>query len=173
VFAQNSEAKTPCKPIAVLELTGALRKDPQRRRTDPAARGVHSAILRSISRGEQTQVWHELKAVCPPGVLTAADRLAVEIASVLMLRFRKQGVHVRRGDLNQLVSVLSRRGMSPLRTDYGSASSMQRNSPLARFDPLSSKIGWGCHSVYGGWRLLFRSFSERSGPYEEGVQWVA
>jgi len=102
----------PRKPTAVLELTGAFRKNPQRKRTEPPATGPLGVPPEHFT-GEQAVVWHELAAVCPPGVLTRADRVLVEIAVVLMLRFRKQGTYMRRGYFNLLVSVLSRMGMSP------------------------------------------------------------
>jgi hypothetical protein len=102
----------PRKPTAVLELTGAFRKNPQRRRTEPPATGPLGDPPEHFT-AEQASVWHELAAVCPPGVLTRSDRLIVEIAVVLMLRVRQQGPRMRRGELNVLISVLSRMGMSP------------------------------------------------------------
>jgi hypothetical protein len=102
----------PRKPTAVLELTGAFRKNPQRKRTDPPATGPLGDPPEHFTP-EQAVVWHELAAVSPRGVLTRSDRLLVEIAVVLMLRVRKQGPRMRRGELNVLISVLSRMGMSP------------------------------------------------------------
>jgi hypothetical protein len=102
----------PRKPTAVLELTGAFRKNPQRKRTEPPTTGPLGDPPKHFTP-EQTAVWHELAAACPPGVLTRSDRLIVEIAVVLMLRVRNQRAHMRRGELNVLISVLSRMGMSP------------------------------------------------------------
>jgi hypothetical protein len=102
----------PRKPTAVLELTGAFRKNPKRRRTEPVPTGPLGEPPEHFTI-EQAQVWHELAGACSPGVLTASDRLLVEIAAVMMLQFRKQGAHTKRGDLNLLISILSRMGMSP------------------------------------------------------------
>jgi hypothetical protein len=102
----------PRKPTAVLELTGAFRKNPQRRRTDPVATGPLGDPPAHFT-AELVSMWHELASLCPPGVLTASDRFLVEIAAVLMLRVRKQAHILRRADLNLLISVLSRMGMSP------------------------------------------------------------
>jgi hypothetical protein len=102
----------PRKPTAVLELTGAFRKDPQRKRTEPPTTGPLGDPPEHFT-AEQDAMWHELASVCPPGVLTRSDRCLVEIAVVLMLQFRKQGAHMSSSDFNQLVSVLSRMGMRP------------------------------------------------------------
>jgi hypothetical protein len=96
----------------VLELTGAFRKNPQRKRTEPVPAGPLGDPPKHFT-AEQVRVWHELAAVSPPGVLTAGDRWLVEIAAVLMLEVRKNSTHMRKGDLKLLISVLSRMGMSP------------------------------------------------------------
>lgn len=102
----------PRKPTAVLELTGAFRKNPQRKRTEPPTAGPLGDPPEHFT-AEQDAMWHELASICPPGVLMRSDRVVVEIAVVLMLQFRKQGAHMSRSDFKQLVSVLSRMGMSP------------------------------------------------------------
>jgi hypothetical protein len=67
----------PRKPGAVLELTGAFRKNRQRKRTEPPATGPLGDPPEHFT-AEQAVVWHELAAACPPGVLTRSGRLLVE-----------------------------------------------------------------------------------------------
>ena len=55
--------------------------------------------------------WHELVAMAPPGVLTNADRWAVEIAAGLMAEYRK-GEMLPAG-VGHLRSILGRMGLTP------------------------------------------------------------
>ena len=78
----------PRLPTELLELRGAFRKDPQRRR----AVGPKSPIgigepPEHLSEGEKA-VWRELVANAPAGVLTGADRAVMELLVRLMARFR-------------------------------------------------------------------------------------
>jgi hypothetical protein len=68
----------PRKPTAVLELTGAFRKNPQRKRTEPPTAGPLGDPPEHFT-AEQAAVWHELASICPPGVLMRSDRVVVEI----------------------------------------------------------------------------------------------
>jgi phage terminase small subunit len=102
----------PRKPTAVLELTGAFRKNPKRKRTEPESTGAIGDPPAHFNR-EQAAIWRELVSTCSPGVLQRADRLLLEIAVVLTLRFRKQAAHMSSADMKGLISVLARMGMSP------------------------------------------------------------
>jgi hypothetical protein len=63
----------PRKPTATLELVGAFRKDPKRRRKDPATKGPIGEPPPSLPL-ELHAVWHELIDAAPLDVRTHADR---------------------------------------------------------------------------------------------------
>jgi hypothetical protein len=102
----NGKTRTP---TAVLELRGAFRRNPNRRRKfepristalpEPPPRlpkPVKSAWLEMQGRG----YW-----------LTSADRFLVEIAATLMARYRFE--EIKSGDVSQLIQLLGRLGFAP------------------------------------------------------------
>jgi len=80
----------PRKPAALLELSGAFRKNPDRRRADepkdPRALGEPPGRLPV----EAIPYWEELATMVGGGVLTFRDRWVVEIAARLMEKFARQ-----------------------------------------------------------------------------------
>jgi hypothetical protein len=80
----------PRKPAALLELSGAFRKNPDRRRTDepkdPRALGEPPGRLPV----DAIPYWEELANMVGGGVLTFRDRWVVEIAARLMEKFSRQ-----------------------------------------------------------------------------------
>jgi len=101
----------PRKPTAVLELTGAFQKDPQRKRPyEPQPTGSlgeppvdFDDVLKAL--------WRDLVRMVPPGVLTNADRWLVELACRTM-REVKSGQALA-AEKNLLLSCLSRMGLTP------------------------------------------------------------
>ena len=101
----------PRKPTRVLELSGAFKQHPERRRAaepqptgpigEPPARLYTKAI----------PFWDEIVTQCAPGVLTVADRWAVELASRIMLKVAIGSV--KGCELGVLRSLLSSMGMTP------------------------------------------------------------
>jgi|SRR5579862_5590716 len=76
----------PRKPTALLELSGAFKHDPQRRRDgEPRPTGPLGDPPERLPT-EAVPYWHEIEATCAPGVLTISDRFAVELAARLMAR---------------------------------------------------------------------------------------
>jgi len=106
----------PRKPAALQELTGAYKKNPQRRRVEPVPTGPLGDPPERLSK-EEKSAWHELVAIAPPGVLKNADRMVVELASRLLARVWKEGIGGRSGlapgELSMLEKLLSKMGMSP------------------------------------------------------------
>ena len=71
-------------PTKILELKGAYKKDPQRRRVDEPQpeREIERPIDRKRAEGNpwtQVEVWDELVMQIAPGVLTCMDSVAFEI----------------------------------------------------------------------------------------------
>ncbi len=101
----------PRTPTAVLEMRGAFKVHPGRRRPDePKPTGELGDPPPSLGEAARA-AWGEIVGMAPPGVLTSADRWAVEIAASLMADFRK-------GDMlpagvGHLRGMLGRMGLTP------------------------------------------------------------
>ena len=105
----------PRTPTAVLELTGAFQKDPQRRECregEPAANGpLGDPPAGFAADRELLEIWDELVSLVPANVLARADRWTVELACRMMRLLRKGGFKA--AELNILLSCLSRMGLTP------------------------------------------------------------
>lgn len=122
----------PRKPSNVLELTGAFKQNPQRRRVDPEAAGPikkHPDYLKL----SEISAWKEIIKCSPAGVITESDRLAVEIASCLMAEFRESPIDMHPSRLARLCALLGQLGMTPAdRSKIGvKASKKQDENPFA------------------------------------------
>ncbi len=103
----------PRKPTAVLELTGAFRKDPQRKRArsaEPVPTGeIGDAPVHFDA--QLAAIWYEVISLIPAGVPTAADRIIVELTCSLVHGLRNGTSE--RGDKALLRSCLASLGMTP------------------------------------------------------------
>jgi hypothetical protein len=107
------------KPKAVHELNGTFEKHPERAAAyanEPKPEGPLGPPPASFDPASFTgsrllAIWEELVAQAPPGVLTSADRLHVELACRLMFRIRQGGA--KSGDYSRLESLLGKMGMNP------------------------------------------------------------
>jgi len=101
----------PRKPTAVLELTGAFQKDPQRRRDhEPKPQGPIGDPPADFDDVLMV-LWRELLGMVPAGVLAVADRWLLELTCRTM-REVKRG-HALAAEKNLLLSCLSRMGLTP------------------------------------------------------------
>ena len=94
-------------------MRGAYKKDPQRVRTgEPVGVG---GIGDAPDRFTELQIaaWKEIVATCHAGVLCTADRIAVELAAVLLADFRSNASDMPAAKLARLDSLLARFGMTP------------------------------------------------------------
>lgn len=100
------------KPTNVLELNGAWRHDPQRRRVEPQP---HGPIGKAPKQGPITfaKAWGLIVAQCPEGVLADRDRVWVEVAASLYVQFRNDPAGMHPAKLSRLTAMLSSLGMSP------------------------------------------------------------
>ena len=101
----------PRTPTEILELRGAYRKDPQRRR--PVGPKSEKELGQPPSHLTKLEVtcWNELERNIIAGVLTSAERWTVEIASRLMARLRTDWLTG--AEFAQLSKALSSLGMTP------------------------------------------------------------
>ena len=102
----------PRKPTAHLELTGAFKKDPQRKRVgEPKPdKPVGKPPVR-LNEAER-KAWFEIARQCHPGVLTVMDRAALEIVAcgVAWLWNNKDATVT---DRKSILAMLGKFGMTP------------------------------------------------------------
>lgn len=102
----------PRTPTNVLALKGAFKKDPQRIRVDPDSQGPIGNAPARLTDG-QKQIWREIKASAPVGVLTKADRFAVEELCILVDERRTKPADMTDGRRALLRQYLGQFGMTP------------------------------------------------------------
>lgn len=101
------------KPTAVLKLVGAFEKNPQRERpAEPEPTGEIGAAPKRLNQ-RQRKIWDEVLSNLPPGVAANSDRIALELLVMRLDTFRQTPAVLTAADTNQLISLLSRFGMTP------------------------------------------------------------
>jgi phage terminase small subunit len=106
----------PRKPTKLLAITGGYDKNPGRL---SATRGDEPFEQRALGEppphldAKQRVTWAEIERIAPEGVLTHADRLIVEIAAVLLARFRRCGELMPIVEVTRLQSILGELGLTP------------------------------------------------------------
>lgn len=105
----------PRKPTAVLNITGAFAKNPNRKRPGEPKPTGGIGPYRPLTEGslEPAKIWDELVGMCAPGVLTNSDRAAMEIAVEYLRQFRVDPIHCSAERVKTLIALLARFGMTP------------------------------------------------------------
>src|ERR1017187_3686782 len=100
------------KPTRLLELSGAYRHNPQRRRPpEPQPTAPLGPAPEHLSP-EAAACWAELEAMIPPGVVFASDRWAMELSATSMADTRSGTIsNARYAGLLRLMAAL---GLSPV-----------------------------------------------------------
>lgn len=93
-------------PLAIAELTGRTRHDPQRYKQPPKVEPLGDPPEHLSS--EARAVWVELAEGCVPGVLGAPDRFVLELASTLTAEMRRSPGNFSTGKMTALRSILAR-----------------------------------------------------------------
>jgi phage terminase small subunit len=102
------------KPTALLALTGALEAKPGRygnRASEPTPDPLPKTAPKHLTP-ELKLLWKELLKEAPPGVLTASDKLLLEITCRLIQKMRMGTIST--GETAQLLNALGRMGMTPV-----------------------------------------------------------
>ena len=102
------------KPISILQASGAVAKNPQRfhdRKSEPVPSKPVGNPPKTLDQAER-KAWKEIISNAAPGTLGNSDRIALEIASKLLVRFRA-GEFSKASEVSTLVSLLARFGMTP------------------------------------------------------------
>lgn len=103
----------PRTPSNVLDARGAFKKNPNRARPDePAVDGEIGDPPERFTDGQRA-AWFDFTLTCHAGVIGTADRIALEIAAVLLDDFRMNPVDMPAAKLARLDSLLGRFGMTP------------------------------------------------------------
>lgn len=128
-------AGRPRTPTAVLDARGAFKKDPQRRRDgEPVVREPLGAMPDNFDEG-QARAWTEITETAPLGVLTEADRLAVEFAATLLAEFRQDRYGFPATKHGTLLKLLGQFGMTPSeRSRLSIPKAKERENPFAALD---------------------------------------
>lgn len=100
------------KPSNVLELSGAWRKDPQRKRVDPTPTGPIGPPPKQKAL-TFPDAWRYLVKCAPAGVLADRDRVWLEVAAHLLVQFRADPANMHPAKLSRLTACLSALGLSP------------------------------------------------------------
>ena len=103
----------PRTPSNVLEARGAFAHNPDRTREDFES-GVFDKSAPAYFSEEQVAVWNEMVGLLPESVLQATDRMAVELTSRLVARFRAlDDCDVSMAQVAQIRTALASLGMTP------------------------------------------------------------
>lgn len=100
----------PRIPSNVLELKGAFDKNPQRRREDPKVEAGLGAPPDYFNEAE-SEIWREIEASAPEGVLARSDRIAVEMLVSLLVKFRARE-SLKAAERAHMLNLLSRLGLT-------------------------------------------------------------
>lgn len=106
----------PKLPFALAKLRGSTRKNPSRYESRKHAPQPHEGLgepPQGLSPGA-LQAWLEIDRGLPPGVLTVADRMAVELAAQLLSEFRENPALFPAARLAQLRGLLGSLGLTPV-----------------------------------------------------------
>lgn len=121
------------KPAAKLELAGAFKKNPARARRDVAAVGKIGRWPRAAST-DPAIVWGEICRSAPPGLLKAADSLAVELAVRLIVQMRADAEGLTAAKATAIANLLDRLGLTPrARTQIDAPAAPPKESVYAEF----------------------------------------
>ena len=101
----------PRKPTGILDITGAFKNHPNRRRPrEPQPRGDVGKPPDRLNEAQRAR-WAELVDLCAPGVLTEQDRPAVE----LFCRLWQDSIdgRLKGSELAQFRMLMCRLGLTP------------------------------------------------------------
>jgi phage terminase small subunit len=101
------------QPREVAELKGATRHNPQRYVSETPKNDRPLGAMPDHLTPEAKAVWFEVEEYLLPGVMTAADRLVMEMLCELLAEFRAGPKEFPANRLGHLIGCLARFGMSP------------------------------------------------------------
>ncbi|MBB5420794.1 hypothetical protein [Paraburkholderia atlantica] len=122
----------PRTPAKVLEMRGAYKRNPGRRREEPATAGPIGDAPDYFNAAELV-AWFDITSWAPRDVLTASDRLTVELAARLLADSRANWAEFTAAKLARLEAMLGKFGMSPAdRSKVMGGGQKKADNPFAR-----------------------------------------
>ncbi len=104
----------PRKPTKTLELNGAFKRHPGRKRiNEPQPAGLIGDPPAHFISDELKATWHEIINMTPEGVLTDADRIHLEIMCQLLVDFRNNPIEFQSARLTRLEAMFGKVGLNP------------------------------------------------------------
>lgn len=102
------------KTLSELKFSGAIKTNPGRYadRTDPPTLAPIGYAPRYLTSAERA-IWRQIVRVAPPGLLTVADSISVELACRLIFRSRTLFT-TKASDINALTTLLGKLGLNPI-----------------------------------------------------------
>lgn len=98
----------------ILELKGAFKKHPDRKRTsEPVPNGeIDKTPPRHLTPG-QKKCWREIVGIVPAGVLSDADKIHVEVVACLLAEYRAEKGLMTTARITRLTSEMGKLGLNP------------------------------------------------------------
>lgn len=127
----------PRTPSNILDARGAFDKNPNRRRENEPEPLADIGEVPERLKTDEAEAWAEIVSSGHEGVFCQADRIAVEVASVLLAAFRADPIGMPAAKLARLDSLLARFGMTP--SDRSKVSAPKK----AASNPFEKLIGKG------------------------------
>ena len=125
----------PRTPTSILELRGGFKNRPSRRRdNEPKPTGDIGDPPKRLKTKDLKAAWREIVDICPPGVLTNADRLHLEIICYLLTEFRENPRDFMASKLARLEAMLGKCGLTP--ADRSKISGLGTRKKKNAFDDL-------------------------------------
>ena len=99
---------------SILESRGAFKANPNRKReAEPVVNEPLDKTPPPHLNEMEADCWHEIIGLAPSGVLTAADKMSVEMIAVLMTEFRLNKADTTAAIINRLAQELTKLGLNP------------------------------------------------------------
>lgn len=104
----------PRTPTKILELKGAFKTHPERKRkTEPEPNGKFSPRVPGYLTGAQKKTWREIVKLVPAGVLADADKIHVEVVACLLAEFRLAPDEMETARLGRMTQEMGKLGLNP------------------------------------------------------------
>lgn len=103
----------PKKPSAILKLSGAFKKNPNRKRSnEPNIKKLVGRAPKYFDK-EQRAIWNEIKRSLVEGVALLSDKFSLELLCNSIVEYRRAPFSFTASDKAQLRAMLSAFGMTP------------------------------------------------------------
>ncbi len=103
----------PRTATKILELKGAFKRNPQRKRSEPTCANQLKKTAPRYLNSDQKAAWRKIIKIAPPGVLQESDEMIVASVACLWAEFLQGPALMHPQKLLRLEIQLGRLGMTP------------------------------------------------------------